>query len=84
MATGETRYELWKNTNRLLDTEGYLGMKTGTTTPAGACLVSLGERTAGGSSSSCLGRPQAMPAIPTAAISTAGLVDTAWLVHIRK
>jgi D-alanyl-D-alanine carboxypeptidase (penicillin-binding protein 5/6) len=43
-ATGYTRYELWKNTNRLLDTEGYLGMKTGTTTPAGACLVSIGER----------------------------------------
>jgi serine-type D-Ala-D-Ala carboxypeptidase (penicillin-binding protein 5/6) len=43
-ASGYTRYELWKNTNKLLDTEGYLGMKTGTTTPAGACLVSLGER----------------------------------------
>jgi len=43
-ATGYTRYELWKNTNKLLDTEGYLGMKTGTTTPAGACLVSIGER----------------------------------------
>lgn len=43
-ASGYTRYQLWKNTNKLLDTEGYLGMKTGTTTPAGACLVSLGER----------------------------------------
>ncbi|HVJ69045.1 MAG TPA: serine hydrolase, partial [Caulifigura sp.] len=43
-ASGYTRYELWKNTNKLLDTEGYLGMKTGTTTPAGACLVSIGER----------------------------------------
>ncbi|QDT56431.1 D-alanyl-D-alanine carboxypeptidase DacB precursor [Caulifigura coniformis] len=43
-ASGYTRYELWKNTNRLLDTEGYLGMKTGTTTPAGACLVAIGER----------------------------------------
>ncbi|HVJ84329.1 MAG TPA: serine hydrolase [Caulifigura sp.] len=43
-AAGYTRYELWKNTNKLLDTEGYLGLKTGTTTPAGACLVSLGER----------------------------------------
>jgi serine-type D-Ala-D-Ala carboxypeptidase (penicillin-binding protein 5/6) len=39
-----TRYELWTNTNRLLDTDGYLGMKTGTTTPAGACLVSLSQR----------------------------------------
>jgi D-alanyl-D-alanine carboxypeptidase (penicillin-binding protein 5/6) len=43
-AAGYVRYELWTNTNRLLDINGYLGMKTGTTTPAGACLVSLGER----------------------------------------
>ena len=41
---GYARYVLWKNTNRLLDTEGYLGIKTGTTTAAGACLVSLAER----------------------------------------
>lgn len=41
---GYTRYIVWKNTNHLLDIEGYLGLKTGTTTPAGACLVSLGER----------------------------------------
>ena len=39
-----TRYELWTNTNRLLDIDGYLGMKTGTTGPAGACLVSLSQR----------------------------------------
>src|SRR5690606_9503928 len=38
------RYELWSNTNQLLDREGYLGMKTGTTRPAGACLVSLSRR----------------------------------------
>ncbi len=43
-AAGYTRYELWRNTNKLLDIEGYLGLKTGTTTPAGACLVSIGER----------------------------------------
>jgi serine-type D-Ala-D-Ala carboxypeptidase (penicillin-binding protein 5/6) len=41
---GYLRYELWTNTNRLLGIEGYLGMKTGTTRGAGACLVSLGER----------------------------------------
>jgi len=43
-ASGYTRYELWSNTNRLLGIEGYLGMKTGTTRPAGACLVSLSQR----------------------------------------
>jgi D-alanyl-D-alanine carboxypeptidase (penicillin-binding protein 5/6) len=41
-AQGYVRYELWQNTNRLLDRQGYFGLKTGTTTPAGACLVSLG------------------------------------------
>ena len=43
-ASGYERYELWTNTNRLLDVDGYLGMKTGTTRAAGACLVSLSER----------------------------------------
>ena len=41
---GYTRNMLWKNTNRLLGTEGFSGVKTGTTQAAGACLVSLGER----------------------------------------
>jgi D-alanyl-D-alanine carboxypeptidase (penicillin-binding protein 5/6) len=31
---------LWKNTNRLLATSGYDGIKTGTTSAAGSCLVS--------------------------------------------
>ena len=30
----------WKNTNRLLGTTGYDGIKTGTTSAAGSCLVS--------------------------------------------
>jgi D-alanyl-D-alanine carboxypeptidase (penicillin-binding protein 5/6) len=34
----------WKNTNQLLDIEGYDGVKTGTTGAAGACLVSSGRR----------------------------------------
>ena len=34
----------WTNTNRLLDIEGYDGVKTGTTTPAGTCLVASGRR----------------------------------------
>jgi len=45
--TGESGYErnvVWKNTNKLLGIEGYSGVKTGTTTAAGACLVSWGER----------------------------------------
>lgn len=45
---GYTRDAVWNNTNRLLKLEGYSGIKTGTTDPAGACLVSCatrGERT---------------------------------------
>ena len=43
-AKGVKRTVLWTNTNRLLDTEGYDGVKTGTTTAAGACLVASGRR----------------------------------------
>lgn len=45
--TGDGGYErnvVWKNTNKLLAIDGYSGVKTGTTTAAGACLVSWGER----------------------------------------
>jgi D-alanyl-D-alanine carboxypeptidase (penicillin-binding protein 5/6) len=41
---GTTRAVAWANTNRLLDVEGYEGVKTGTTTPAGACLVASSVR----------------------------------------
>ncbi|MFV0445056.1 MAG: serine hydrolase [Planctomycetaceae bacterium] len=41
---GYQRTVVWTNTNRLLRIEGYDGLKTGTTTPAGACLVSRGHR----------------------------------------
>lgn len=41
---GYRRNVLWKNTNQLLGIEGYLGVKTGTTSAAGACLVSHGRR----------------------------------------
>jgi serine-type D-Ala-D-Ala carboxypeptidase (penicillin-binding protein 5/6) len=43
-ADGGTRKAAWKNTNRLLGKEGYDGVKTGTTTQAGSCLVSSGRR----------------------------------------
>ncbi|MFP6766359.1 MAG: serine hydrolase [Planctomycetaceae bacterium] len=43
-AAGYSRNVSWKNTNRLLGTAGYGGVKTGTTSQAGACLVSLSER----------------------------------------
>jgi D-alanyl-D-alanine carboxypeptidase (penicillin-binding protein 5/6) len=43
-ASGYRRNLLWKNTNRLLPTSGYDGVKTGTTEAAGACLVSSGRR----------------------------------------
>ncbi len=41
---GEKRKVTWTNTNRLLDIEGYEGIKTGTTTPAGNCLVASAKR----------------------------------------
>jgi serine-type D-Ala-D-Ala carboxypeptidase (penicillin-binding protein 5/6) len=41
---GQRRNVLWTNTNRLLDTEGYDGVKTGTTRAAGECLVASGHR----------------------------------------
>lgn len=42
--SGYHRNVVWKNTNRLLMIDGYVGVKTGTTTAAGACLVSNGKR----------------------------------------
>ncbi len=41
---GYQRNLKWKNTNELLDIEGYEGLKTGTTDAAGACLVSQAAR----------------------------------------
>ncbi len=41
---GYRRMAHWENTNQLLDIEGFDGVKTGTTGPAGACLVSRGRR----------------------------------------
>jgi D-alanyl-D-alanine carboxypeptidase (penicillin-binding protein 5/6) len=41
---GEKRTVTWTNTNKLLDIEGYEGVKTGTTTPAGNCLVACAKR----------------------------------------
>ncbi|MCH8840447.1 MAG: serine hydrolase [Planctomycetes bacterium] len=37
---GYQRNLFWRNTNHLLRTEGYQGVKTGTTNAAGSCLVS--------------------------------------------
>jgi microsomal dipeptidase-like Zn-dependent dipeptidase/CubicO group peptidase (beta-lactamase class C family) len=42
--TGYRRNVVWRNTNQLLRTEGYDGIKTGTTGAAGCCLVSTNER----------------------------------------
>lgn len=42
--SGYQRNVIWKNTNRLLDTEGFIGIKTGTTNAAGCCLVACEER----------------------------------------
>ena len=42
--TGYKRNIVWKTTNQLLGTEGYDGIKTGTTNAAGCCLVSTCQR----------------------------------------
>ncbi len=42
--SGYQRNVVWKATNQLLKTEGYDGIKTGTTGAAGSCLVSTGTR----------------------------------------
>ncbi len=42
-ADGKTREVTWNSTNKLLDIEGYEGVKTGTTTAAGSCLVASGR-----------------------------------------
>jgi D-alanyl-D-alanine carboxypeptidase (penicillin-binding protein 5/6) len=42
--SGYTRDMVWRNTNQLLGIEGFIGVKTGTTDAAGACLVSCSER----------------------------------------
>ena len=44
---GETRNVRWENTNRLLAQQGFWGMKTGTTTAAGACLIAVGQAAQG-------------------------------------
>ena len=41
---GYQRNLRWNNTNRLLKIEGFGGVKTGTTRPAGSCLVSQATR----------------------------------------
>ena len=40
---GYHRNIIWKNTNELLEMEGYQGLKTGTTNAAGSCLIAAGE-----------------------------------------
>src|SRR5205807_6054499 len=42
-AKGTRRTVTWNNTNKLLDIEGYDGIKTGTTNAAGSCLVASGR-----------------------------------------
>jgi D-alanyl-D-alanine carboxypeptidase (penicillin-binding protein 5/6) len=41
---GKGRNLVWSNTNRLLWTEGYDGVKTGSTAAAGLCVVASGQR----------------------------------------
>jgi D-alanyl-D-alanine carboxypeptidase len=46
-AADHKRNVVWSNTNRLLGIEGYDGVKTGTTTGAGSCLIASGHRDGG-------------------------------------
>ncbi len=55
--SGYARNVLWKNTNRLLKFAGMDGVKTGTTSAAGACLVSRGHREGRGLIVVVLGAP---------------------------
>ena len=41
---GGKRNVVWTNTNKLLATQGYDGVKTGTTGAAGSCLIASGHR----------------------------------------
>ena len=43
-ADGGTRHYKWENTNRLLNTPGYIGTKTGITDAAGPCLSAAYEK----------------------------------------
>lgn len=52
---GSFRTAAWENTNRLLGTDGFDGIKTGTTTSAGCCLVASGHRGQGHLLSAVLG-----------------------------
>ena len=52
---GTFRVAAWENTNQLLGTDGYDGVKTGTTTSAGCCLVASGHRGKGHLLSAVLG-----------------------------
>ncbi len=42
-ASGTPRAVVWNSTNKLLEIEGYDGIKTGTTTAAGCCLAASGR-----------------------------------------
>lgn len=52
---GSFRVAAWGNTNQLLGTDGYDGVKTGTTPSAGCCLVASGHRGRGHLLSAVLG-----------------------------
>jgi D-alanyl-D-alanine carboxypeptidase (penicillin-binding protein 5/6) len=41
---GTSRDSVWENTNQLLGSNGFDGVKTGTTMTAGSCLVASGHR----------------------------------------
>jgi D-alanyl-D-alanine carboxypeptidase (penicillin-binding protein 5/6) len=43
-SAGHKRNVVWENTNRLLATQGYDGIKTGSTSGAGSCLIASGRR----------------------------------------
>ncbi len=77
---GDQRIVVWKNTNQLLQIEGYDGVKTGTTDQAGACLVSSGRR----GSDHLLVVVLGSEASPCRYIDTRNLFRWAWLQRGHK
>jgi serine-type D-Ala-D-Ala carboxypeptidase (penicillin-binding protein 5/6) len=71
---GTFRVTAWENTNKLLGTDGYDGVKTGTTTSAGCCLVASGHRGNGHLISAVLGSK----ASDDRFTDTRALFDWAW------
>lgn len=64
-----------RNTNLLLGSDGYIGIKTGTTDEAGSCLLYAVKRTIGDSTATIIGATLGAPNHPLLARNVSTLVD---------